>query len=265
MTSGPQDPQHGGNGPQPPSGEQWGQRPADAQPTYGQQPPYGQQPAYGQQPVHGQQPGYGQQSGYGQPWQGQQPGYGAQSYGQQPGYGQQPHGQQGWGYPAAPGQQQVLPPSPRPTPVTAGVAAFTLSVLLGLVSSVLALTDWDATIDEAAARQGVDPESVRRFAEIGAVVGAVVGLLFLVGTGVVLWFAWTGRNWARITLWVIAGLSLLSGVAGLVLSATTDVSDSGGSALRVIGLVLQVAGAVLLALRPSSAWYRAEGQRRARY
>jgi hypothetical protein len=265
MTSGPQDPQHGGAGPLPPSGEPWGQgqRPVDAGPAYGQQPhgqpaPYGQQ--YGQQP-YGQQP-YGQQP-YGQQPYGQQP-HGQQPYGQQP-HGQQPYGQQGWGYPAAPGQQQQsLPPTPRPTTVTAGVAAFALNVLLGLVTSVLALADWDATIDEAAERQGVDPESVRQFAEIGAVVGVVVGLLFLVGTGVVLWFAWTGRNWARVTLWVIAGLSLLFGVVGLVVSATTDVGG-GRTALGVVGLVLQVVGVVLLALRPSSAWYRAEGQRRARW
>ena len=240
MTSGPQDPQHGGSGPQP--GEQWG-RPADAPPPYGQQPYV--QPPYGQQP-YGQQP------------------YGQQPYGQQP-YGQQPYGQQpGWGYPAAPGQQQqALPPTPRPTTVKAAVAAFALNILLGLVTSLLAFADWDETIDEAANRQGVDPESVREFAEIGAVIGAVVGLLFLAGYLVVLWFAWTGRTWARITLWVLAGLSLLFGVVGLALGSTTGVG--GSTALGVVGLVLQAAGVVLLALRPSSAWYRAEGQRRARY
>jgi hypothetical protein len=232
MTHGPQDPQPGGSAPQ-----QWGRG----------EPPYGQQPSY-EQPPYGQQAPYGQQPSYGQPLYGQQA----------------PYGQQGWGYPAAPGQQQEpLPPTPRPTTVIAAVAVLGLNVLLGLVTSVRALGDLDTRIDEAAARQGVDAESVRQFAEVGVVIGAVVGGLFLVGTLVVLWFAWTGRNWARVTLWVLAGLSLLSGVVGLAVGSTVDVG--GDTALTVIGLLLQAAGVVLLALRPSSAWYRAEGQRRARY
>jgi hypothetical protein len=231
MTSGPQDPQQGGSGQQPPYG----------------QPPYGEQQSYGQQ-----QP-YGQQAPYGQP-----------QYGQPP-YGQQaPYGQQGWGYPAAPGQQRPQqPPTPRPTTVTAGIGAFVLNVMLGLVSSLLTFANWDEVIDRATAQQDVDSESVREIAETGARIGAVIGLLFLAGYLVLLWFAWTGRNWARITIWVLAGLSLLFGVVGLAVG--TDTGIPGSTVLSVLGLLLQAAGVVLLALRPSSAWYRAEGQRRSGY
>ena len=241
MTSGQQDPQQGGSG---------------------QQQPYGQQPPHGQAP-HGQQP-YGQQP-YGQAPHGQQPPYGQPPYGQAP-YGQQAaYGQQGWGYPAAPGQQrQQLPPTPRPTTVTAGVGAFVLTVLLGLLTSLLTFANWDEVVDRAAAQQGVASESARELAETGAVFGAVVGLLFLAGYLVLLWFAWTGRNWARITIWVLAGLSLLFGVVGLAIGGG-DTGVPGGALFSVLGLLLQAAGVVLLALRPSSAWYRAEGQRRAAY
>ena len=249
MTSGPQDPQPGEPGQHPPSGQQ----PPSAQPSQQQQHPYAQRNPY-EQP-YGQQPAYGQPP-QGQPFPyGQQP-YGQQPYGQQPGYGQSPYGQQGWGYPAAPGQQQQpLPPMPRPVTVTAGIAAFLLNVLLGLIGSISTFSALDEAVDDAADQAGVTPDSIR-----GAViVGAVIGLLFLAGYLVVLWFAWTGRNWARITIWVLAGLSLLLGLAQLV-------AGSGGNAvLGVLGVLLQAAGVVLLALRPSSAWYRAEGQRRARY
>ena len=78
-----------------------------------------------------------------------------------------------------------------------------------------------------------------------------------------LWFAWTGRNWARITIWVLAGLSLLFGVVGLAVGGDSGVPA--GGVLSVLQLLLQAAGVVLLALRPSSAWYRAEGQRRSGY
>jgi hypothetical protein len=258
MTSGPQDPQPGGPDQQPSYGQQPppGQQPGYGQPAQDGQHGYGQ-PSYGQQPPYGQQPAYGQQPGYGQPPYGQQAPYGQPAYGQQA-----PYGQQGWGYPAAPGQQQqALPPTPRPTTVKAGLGAFLLNIVVGLISSVLTFSDLDGTIDDAANRAGVDADSFRDAAQVGAVIGAVVGVVFLIGYLVVLWFAWTGRNWARITLWVLAGLSLLFGVVGLALGNGT----SGNVALSVIGLLLQAAGVVLLMLRPSHAWYRAEGQRRARY
>jgi len=138
-----------------------------------------------------------------------------------------------------------------------------LNVLAGLVSSLLTLANWDEVIDEAAARQNVDPGSVRGLAETGAVIGAVIGALFLAGHLVVLWFAWTRRNWARTTSWVLAGPSLLSGVIGLAIGGATGAPGRG--VLSVLALLLQAAGVVLLALRPSSARYRAEGQRRARW
>jgi hypothetical protein len=227
MTSGPQDPQQGG------------------------QPPYGQQPGYGQQPYGQHQPPYGQQ----QPPYGQQPGYGQE----QPGYGQQPapYGQQGYSaYPAAPGfgQQPGGPstPTPRPSTVTYGVGAFLLYSLLGLLSSIITFASLDTYINDAAAQAGVTAESVRSV----VIVTAVIGLLFLAAYLVVLWFAWQGRNWARIVLWVLGGLSLLFGLLGM--GSSTGVL----ALLGVLQLLLLVAGIVLLALKPSSEWYRGEGQRR---
>jgi hypothetical protein len=234
MTSGPQDPQPGGHGQEPPSG---------------QQPPYGQPPQYGQ-PQYGQ-PGYGQPQ-YGQPQPGQQ--YGQPEYGQ-PQYGQQP----GYGYPAAPqGGEWGGPPSApteRPSTVRLGIFAFLANTLLGLLGSIVTFADFNSLVDDAAREAGVSPDSVRA----GVLVGAVIGLVFLAAYLLVLWYAWQGRNWARIVLWVLGGLSVLSGVVGL---------GNGNGFLVLLGLLqllLCIAGIVLLALKPSNEWYRAEAQRRNRF
>jgi hypothetical protein len=232
MTSGPQDPQQGGYGQQPPPG----------QPQYGQpgQPPYGQTP-YGQ-PQPGQQ--YGQPQ-YGQPQYG-----GGQGDPGQPGYNPYPSAPQGqeWGGPSA--------PTERPATVRNGIYAFLATTVLGLLSSIVTFVDFNSLVDTAARDAGVDPDSVRA----GIMIGAVIGLVFLAVYLLVLWYAWQGRNWARIVLWVLGGLSVLSGLAGLA-------GGTGNGLLSLIGvlqLLLVIAGIVLLALKPSNDWYRAESQRRQR-
>ena len=70
-----------------------------------------------------------------------------------------------------------------------------------------------------------------------------------------LFFAWKGRNWARIVLWVLGGLSVLFSLLGA----------GALGFLGILGLLLTIAGIVLLALKPSSDWYRAETQRRNRF
>jgi hypothetical protein len=263
MTSGPQDPQQGGEG-QPPFGQS-PQGGPQGQPPYGQQP--GQeyaQPQYGQ-PQYGQQPGqqYGQPQ-YGQPQYGQpqygQPEYGQPPYGQQPGqqYGQPQYGQPAFsGYPGAPEAQQwggPTGPTERPSTVKLGIGAFLANTLLGLLASVITFSDMDSLV-ASGTTEGLDQDSVR----LALVVGAVIGLVFLAIYLVVLWFAWQGRNWARIVLWVLGGLSVVSGVAGL--------GNGSGvlSLLSVLQLLLVIAGIVFLALKPSNEWYRAETQRRKRF
>jgi hypothetical protein len=236
MTSGPQDPQQGGYGQQPPPG----------QPPYGQpqpgQPPYGQ-PQYGQQPQQYGQPQYGQQ-GYGQqpPQYGQQPGQG--------GFAAYPGAPQGneWGGPPP-------PPTPRPATVRNGVFAFLATTVLGLLSSIVTFADIDSLVADAARDSNVTEDSIRT----GLVAGAVIGLVFLVLYLLLLRVAWQGRNWARIVLWVFGGLGVIAGLVGL--------GGNGNGLLTVINvlqLLLTIAGIVLLALKPSNEWYRAEGQRRQR-
>jgi hypothetical protein len=220
MTSGPQDPQQGGYGQQPPP----------------DQPPYGQagQPAYGQ-PQYGQ-PRPGQQ--YGQPPYGQ-PQYG----GGQGGYESYPAAPQGqWGGPSA--------PTERPTTVKAGIGAFLANTVLGLLSLVIAFADMSSYRADLAGSSNLSQDELSAVVSVTIAVTLVITAAFLV----VLWFAWKGHNWARIVLWVLGGLSVLFGLLGA----------AGLSFLSLVGLVLTIAGIVLLALKPSNEWYRAERQRRQR-
>ena len=232
MTSGPQDPQHDDDRQQPPSGQpqpdqQYGQ------PQYGQ-PPYGQ-PPYGQ-PQYGQPP-------YGQPM------YGAGQPGFQP-YPAAPHGG-GWGGPSA--------PTERPTTVRAGLGAFLLHTLLSAIGSIITFANFDTLLDRAALDAGLDTDGLGDFTQAIVIFGLVITLLFVALGLLMIWFAWQGRNWARIVLWVLGGLSLLSVVGGF---------GQPMAVLTVLGVVewlLVLAGVVLLALKPSNAWFRAEAQRRRQY
>ncbi len=235
-----------GQGPGP---QGWGQQP-EGQPPYGQQPqgqPYGQQPP-GQQPP-GQQP-YGQQP------------YGQQPYGQQP-YGQNPYG----GYGAAPSAPEWGPSAPmeRPQAVKLGIGAWLANTLLGVLGVIVTFAQFDQLVDQALVEQGLDPADYADLegATAAAVTAGVVIALIFVGLQLLfIWFAWQGRNWARIVLWVLGGLSLLSGI--VTLAGGTAGTSGLLTTLSLVQTLLVLVGVVALAQKPANAWYRHRGQQRAR-
>ena len=217
--------------------------------------------------------GQGQPDGsWGQPPQGG-PGQPPQGYGQQPpqGYGQQPpqgYGQQGYGqqspqgygqggYPSAPQAGFGAPGQapPRPATVTNGIYAFVAATVVGLISSIITFASFDAILDNAYRDAGIDPNSVdASVSDIGtgaATAGAVIGLIFFAAYCAVIWFAYQGKNWARIVLFVLGGLSLLSvfNIAGTGVALITITS--------IIQLVLIAVGIFFLAQKPSNQWYAA--------
>jgi hypothetical protein len=203
-----------------------------------------------------------------QQWQPPQPQQGWQAPPQQ---GWQAPPQQGWqappsqpyGYtpaPSAPG----YPPRPapeRPTTVRVGIGAFIATLILGLVSSLVSFSDADSLVEEAVAASA-DPALTEDIVRAGLIVGAVIGLLLVALQALFIWFAWNGRNWARIVLLVLGGLGLAFGLAGL-LGGTASVATSGFlTSLSVFSLLLTAVGVVALAAKPSSDWYREMGVRR---
>ena len=213
-------------------------RPPQGQPPYGQ-PPYGQ-PPYGQPP-------------YGQPPYGQPP------YGQAfPGYGPAPSAPTGFGAP---------PPVERPVTVRAGIGAFVASIVLSVVSSVITLLNLDEltawALGDAEAELGdLSPEEAEFTAGLIETAGPAGVVIGLVATGVFalfVWFAWKGHNWARVVLWVLAGLGLVFAPLTLATGGPLPVLTF----LAAFEALADLVAVVLLALRPSNEWYRYRGWLRA--
>ncbi|CAN5421308.1 hypothetical protein BH24ACT9_BH24ACT9_16810 [soil metagenome] len=216
------------------------------------QPPYAPQPGPGDPNSGYSQPG-GQYPGYQNPPPQGGYGYGGGMPAPPSGYGVgggMPPPPQGWG--AQPPQQAL----PRPTTVTYALYALVANIVLSLISSVLVFANRDAYIEEALRDAGLDPSSasaVSSISDSAFTIGAVIGLIFVALWAMVIWFAWKGHNWARIVIWVLGGLSLISAFAAF--------SSPVGSvvALTVVSLLLTLAAVVLLALKPSNDWYRYQG------
>jgi hypothetical protein len=180
---------------------------------------------------------------------------------QQP-YGQ-PYGQPYPGYapaPSAPAGQGAPPAMERPTTVRAGIGAFLATLILGLVGSIVTFADIDDLVTQELARSGTEIELTDDVIRSAILIGAVISLIFVALQLLFMWFAWKGHNWARIVLWVIGGLSVLSGLAGL---STGTALGGFLTSLSAFQLLLTIAGIVLLALKPSSEWYRYRSWQRA--
>jgi hypothetical protein len=198
---------------------------------------------------------------YGQPPQGQGP-YGQAPYGQTP-YGQNPYG----GYasaPAAPDGFGAPRPVERPSAVKLGIGAFLASTVLGILGSIVTFAQFDEIVDRALVDAGLDPadySDVSDAATAGVVTTTVVVALLFIGLQLLfIWFAWQGRNWARIVLWVLGGLAVVSALVSLAGPSLSGLLTT----LSLIQTLLIVVGIVALAQKPASEWYRYRGWQRAR-
>ncbi len=174
---------------------------------------------------------------------------------QYPGYAPAPVAPAGFGAPQ---------PRERPVTVRAGLGAFIATLILGLVSAVVTFAQFDELVQAALTAQGSDAQ----LADIGEdvvrttlIAAAVFGLLLTALQVMFIWFAWNGRNWARIVLWVLGGLAVAGGLFGVVSPQPGMPGYLIG--LNVFSLLITIAGIVLLALKPSNEWYRYRGWLRA--
>jgi hypothetical protein len=171
-----------------------------------------------------------------------------------------PYGQQYPGYEPAPTTTGYGAPAPveRPLTVRAGIGAFVGGIVLSVVVEVIRLLEWDTVFGPAleGSMGPLSPEEADMMNAIRdslGVIGFVVGLAFTALYALFVWFAWRGHNWARIVVWALAGL-------GLAFNFLTVASGGGPlpiiNALTVFEMLFDAAGIVLLALKPSSDWYR---------
>ena len=233
-------------------GDQQGQQ--QGQPQGGQPPAWPAEP-----PQQGGQPPYG--------WAppGQQPPahnpYGAPP--QAPPYGQNPYGQNPYAFPSAPTGSGWGPDAPkpmeRPVTVRAGVGVFLAALVLSAIGMLATVANWDQALDWALAQEdlslddpSLDGMPVEEFAELALQMSIAFSVVVIALQSLFVWFAWKGRNWARIVLWVLGGLALLS----VPFSATASGPLPFVTALTWFQIVLTLVGVVLLALKPSNDWYR---------
>lgn len=158
----------------------------------------------------------------------------------------------GSGLPPAPAIQPepATPAGPAPTTVVRAVQLMFVSAALGALYTILFVANRDALraqiLEADPNAQNVDT----------AVNGAVA---FSIITGVVFTALWIwlalmvrqGKNWARITTWVLAGLGLLFALFDLInmLNALT-------ATLSIIAGLVDLAIIVLLAMRPSNEYFK---------
>lgn len=225
---------------QPPAGPSYGQDPNQGPGQYpgqypGQQGP-GQQ--YGQSPYSGQPGGYpppGQP--YGNQPQGGYP-YGGQPA--QPAYGSGGSASGGYPAPGAGGGGKA------PKEVETSFKLWLAAIAVSLIGSIIAFLSLDAITDAALGQSGLDPAAltpdVTAAARVGAIIGAVIGLLILALQVAVVFQMRKGRNWARILLAVLGGLSVLFGLLGLF-SAGTTLSIG---ALGLLSLLLSIVQMALI-------------------
>jgi hypothetical protein len=222
--------------------------------TGGEQP-YGQQPQYGTPAEpHGQQPPYGQPQ-YGQPQYAPPASYGEQ-YGQQPAYGQQP------GYPQQYGQYGTTAvPSRPPHVIIAAVLGFifgALGVLVSLFSIIF-----------GAVASGSAGSADQQIPGLGAVAGAVGGVLIVVGlvalawTVVMIWGSvWALRGRSRVMLLVGGSIALAFTLIGFLGSVSDNNTTAGGVVASLLFVVAALAIVVLLCLRPAARFFAAHRARR---
>ena len=227
-------------------------------PQQGWQPPQ-DQPGWQAPPQQGWQNPPPPQQGWQNPQQGwQNPQPGGWQDPQQGWQGQPPYG---YAAPSAPGYQFPQEAPERPTTVRVGIGAFLATLILGVIASLVQFSDIDGLVAQAEAVAN-DPAVTEDVIRAGILVGAVIGLLLTLLQALFIWFAWKGRNWARIVLLVLGGISALFGLSALA-GAGGGVAGSGFlDSLSVFSLLLTIVGVVALALRPSSEWYRAMTARR---
>jgi hypothetical protein len=161
-----------------------------------------------------------------------------------PGYGPAPSAPLGQGGPA---------PMERPSTVRFGIGAFVASLIIGIISSVISFADMDRMVAQALAVTD-DPNVTEEIIRTGILIGGVFALILYALYVLFLWFAWHGRNWARVVLWVLGGISVAFGLVGLAGEATGQTGFQ--TSLGWFSFLLTIAGIVLLALRPSNDWYR---------
>ena len=141
--------------------------------------------------------------------------------------------------------------TPPPSSVVNAVRFVVARVVLALVGVVVALGSQDALRSAMVkASPTLDQSSLDLAVKVGVGVSVVSGVVFAIVWGVLARLLLRGKNWARIVVWVFAGISVVTGLVGLARAA-----NGLNLAVGLLDLCLDAAIIVLLARRSSSEFF----------
>ncbi len=155
-------------------------------------------------------------------------------------------------------------PLPPPNQVQGAFLIYLVSALISLVAIILAMTSdvWDEAL--AAAGTDISGISTESLINTAKTLTVVIGVILL---SLYLFFAFkmrAGRNWARIVLTVLSGLSVInsfSASASVTVGSQTYTSST-SQIFGYIGSVLSIVAIVLMYLGPSNQFFAAMKGRR---
>lgn len=151
-------------------------------------------------------------------------------------------------------------PVDRPREVDWATALLLVTAVLGVITTIIQLTDKSGTIRAIRdAQPHWSDQKVQDAYNTGRWISIVLGGVFFVLYILLVLQLRKGRNWARIVVTVLLGLGVISG-----LSSVSQPATGANKTLGVLGLVIDIAVLVLLYLKPAADYYRADPRRRAR-
>lgn len=151
------------------------------------------------------------------------------------------------------------PVGPRPKEVELSFWLWVASFAIGLIGLLLFVGQYDTIRDTAleearreAQRQGgsLDVAQIETITTVVLVIGVIIGLVFSLVQLLFAFFMRKGRNWARIVLAVIGGISVLFGLVSL-----TGIAG-GQLALTGISLIILIGAIVTMFLPGANPWFR---------
>jgi len=126
-------------------------------------------------------------------------------------------------------------------------------VAIGILGAIVSFAS-SSSIKDAIRRSNpnLTPDQVNSAYAVGVGIAIFFGLVFAVLYILLAIQVRKGKNWARIVVWVLAGLGVLSGLLGL--AAPTIGLDR---LFGILQLLVDAGIIVLLALKPSNDYFRA--------
>lgn len=140
---------------------------------------------------------------------------------------------------------------PAPSSVINAVRLMYLSAVLGILGLIATVVNQDAIRDSIKESEPkLTSSELDTAVSLGLGIAIVFGVIFTILWLLLASFVRKGRNWARIVTWVLAAIGVVS-VVGIAGQPPLNI------VIALVGVVVDIAIIVLLALKPSNAYFAA--------